>query len=200
MKIKIILILVFINILYSKTIENKQFNIKLEFSENIYSDKEKKLWEKVIITNNNTGKKIILSDGTPIFSNDFKFSPDGSFLKYQIYLAPINKEGLRNAFIDCLVIDLVKNRSFFDEPLLSRCRSEWFEKEEHTLVNVHDIEYDNKGNAFFKYFYRLPKESFLYDYFKIEKDFKNNNYQYLKERFTVQIIKKIFRIFSFNKK
>ncbi len=46
MKIKIILILVFINILYSKTIENKQFNIKLEFSENIYSDKEKSYGKK----------------------------------------------------------------------------------------------------------------------------------------------------------
>lgn len=191
----ILILFILFNLVYSEVIEDKRNNIVLEFKDKLHEKRNQKLWENLTIINKNTNKKIIISSNNksePLFSDELKFSPDGQFLMYKTYLsldtvAEIKK--IEYQYINCVVIDLYEDRNF-DEPALSRCRSEWYEKEPHTLVNAENVGYDDKGDAYLQYFYRLPKESFNYDYKIIEREASSRQYKYLKDRFTVPIIKK----------
>ena len=138
MKILIIILIFFTTLIGSEIIKNTNTKIQIIFYDLLKNENGIKLWKSLKVIYPNKKEKIITYD-FPFISNGSSFSPDGEFLIYRTTLQPLESEQ-RLSNIDCGVLDLVGNRSFFDTPALSRCRSEWYQKENHTLFNAHEVD------------------------------------------------------------
>ena len=143
------------------------------------------LWKRI---------RSVLPDGTERtvaegerYTGSVYFSPDGEFVIYELIVGSLKAgEAVPSSRIACGVADAVSQRTFFDEPALGHCQSDWLEGEPHTLFNAQDVDAENDYAP--HYFYRLPKASFTRDYRNVESEAAAKRYDFVRERFTIETI------------
>ncbi len=149
------------------------------------------LWKRI---------RSVLPDGTERtiaegerYTGSVYFSPDGEFVIYELVVGPLDAgKAVPSSRIACGVSDAVSQRTFFDEPALGHCQSDWLEDEPHTLFNAQDVDAENDYAP--RYFYRLPEASFTRDYRNVESEATAKRYDFVRERFTIETIDRYLRL------